>query len=56
MIIYNTGGAISLISQTCIVAIKLPLKMAPNINVSTMEGHLLKLHNLHKYTSLSHAN
>ena len=51
-----TGGAISPVSQICAVTIKLPVKMVANMNVSTMEGHLLKLHNLHKYTSLPHAN
>ena len=34
----KTGGAISPVSQTCVVTIEIPLKMAPNINVSTMEG------------------
>ena len=44
------------VSWICAVTIELPLKMVANMNVSTMEGHLLKSCNLHKYTSLPHAN
>ena len=51
-----SGGAISPVSWICTVAIEPPLKMVANMNVSTMEGHLLKSCNLHKYTSLPHTN